>query len=278
MQVKQIMQTIVKFLLAIVALAQAQQLRGSMPAQSNPGAQPGTGYYWPRYPYTNDDIRKDSERTLQNNYVCKWDVTLDGIGQGTNQGILYLPPCTWITPHWHPTTYELNFVLQGQVDYTVFPFGTNPNTTEGGSDNAALKPKEPLKGSVPAGNLFMSPQGVAHLLVNNQCDGLAMMHSFPTSTTEDFFSMWADTQTMPKDYLQDVFGAEPPSDFSELYKLRIPDGIHTVSQQCMARCGITQDFYKNFKCPASLPLKHTVLEMPTPNTTVSINSTEHGAK
>ena len=84
------MQTIVKFLLAIVALAQAQQqLRGSMPAQSNPGAQPGTGYYWPRYPYTNDDIRKDSELTLQNNYVCKWDVTLDGIGQGTNQGILY---------------------------------------------------------------------------------------------------------------------------------------------------------------------------------------------
>merc|ERR1712170_23460 len=73
--------------------------------------QPGTGYYWPRYPYTNDDIRKDSELTLQNNYVCKWDVTLDGIGQGTNQGILYLPPCTWITPHWHPTTYELNFVL-----------------------------------------------------------------------------------------------------------------------------------------------------------------------
>jgi len=125
---------------------------------------------------------------------------------------------------------------------------------------------------VPAGSLAMSPLGVMHLLSNQECVGLAMTHVFPSSLDADFFSTWGNVGHMPQEYLKDVFpsgsaGAE------DILKLRIPDTIHTLSQKCMKKCGITQEFYKKFTCPTKIPFKGTVLHMPENGGQVVITTT-----
>merc|ERR1712187_20992 len=81
------MPSMCRFLVAIAAtfhLAVAQTVSG-------PGQESGTNYFWPRYNYTNADLKYTSKMTLSSPYVCKWDVTVPGMNM--NQGILVLPPC-----------------------------------------------------------------------------------------------------------------------------------------------------------------------------------------
>jgi len=204
---------------------------------------PDVGYFWPRYNYSIGDVKYEPQLTLADSYVCKWDMSLRGLN--ADMGVLYLPPCTYITPHWHPDTYELNFVLQGKLDYTMYPY----------------KSQSPINGTVTAGNIAISPLGITHLLVNSQCVGTAMVHMFPTSINEDFMSLWNSAQRMPKDYLSDVF-PEGSQGAKGIDDLRIDDTLHTLNQMCMQRCGITQDFYDKFTCPKKLPLLDTILDMP----------------
>merc|ERR1712222_288128 len=68
----------------------------------------------------NADLKYTTELKLSSPYVCKWDVTVYGMNM--NQGVLILPPCTYITPHWHPDTYELNFILEGNLTYWIYNY------------------------------------------------------------------------------------------------------------------------------------------------------------
>merc|ERR1712014_6771 len=79
------------------------------------------------------------------------------------------------------------------------------------------------------------------------------------STNEDFFSAWANTQGMPEAYLNNAM-PQSPGGASMIKELNIPDGVHTLSQQCMQRCGITQQYYDQFKCPAELPFQTNVIK------------------
>jgi len=235
------MASICRFLVTVAAafhVAVAQTVSG-------PGQEKGTNYFWPRYNYTNADLKYTSEMTLSSPYVCKWDVTVPGMNM--NQGILVLPPCTYITPHWHPDTYELNFILEGNLTYWIFTYG---------APGMAVPPQQ---GYVPQGSALVSPLGLMHLLYNDQCDILTMMHSFPTSTNEDFFSAWANTQGMPEGYLNNAM-PQSPGGASMVKNLSIPDGVHTLSAQCMQRCGISKQYYENFKCPSKLPLQQRIMK------------------
>jgi len=225
-------------LVATFNLAVAQTVSG-------PGQETGTNYFWPRYNYTNADLKYTTELKLSSPYVCKWDVTVYGMNM--NQGVLILPPCTYITPHWHPDTYELNFILEGNLTYWIFTYG---------APGVVVPPQQ---GFVPQGSALVSPLGLMHLLYNDECDILSMMHSFPTSTNEDFFSAWANTQGMPEAYLSNAM-PQSPGGASMIKELNIPDGVHTLSQQCMQRCGITQQYYDQFKCPAELPFQTNVMK------------------
>jgi hypothetical protein len=216
-------------------------------------AGPGTNFFWPRFNYTNKDIKYKTELTLHNNYVCKWDVTIPGMNM--NQGILILPPCTYITPHWHSDTYELNFIMQGEMTYWVYAYAS-PG-----------KPTIPLHGKVAQGSALVSPLGLMHLLYNDQCDILAMMHSFPSSTNEDFFSAWANLEQTTADYDDSVM-PKAPGGAGMMRSLNIPDGVHTVSKQCTKRCGLTKHYYENFVCPKDIPFKTEVLKSFTPKAVV----------
>jgi hypothetical protein len=228
--------------------------RWRISSAAQPAGAHANGYYSPRSSYTNKDIKHEFGLQLSKPYVCKWGAAFDGLQ--SSMSVLYLPPCTWITPHWHSDTYELNLVLQGQLTFSMFPW--NKSIT--------------LKGRVPTGSMAMSPLGVMHLLSNQECVGLAMTHVFPSSLDADFFSMWGNVQQMPQKYLKDAFpqGSTGPEDIA---KLRIPDHIHTLSRKCMKKCGITEEFYKKFTCPAKVPFKGTVLHMPENGGHVTITTT-----
>jgi len=235
----------------LVALAATFSLAMGQ-TMSGPGQEAGTNYFWPRYNYTNADLKYTSELLLDTSYVCKWGVTIPGMNMA--QDILVLPPCTYITPHWHPDTYELNFILEGNLTYWIFPYGK------------PAEPTPPLHGNVPQGSALVSPLGVMHLLYNDECDKLAMMHSFPTSTNEDFFSAWGNQKEMPETYLNNVLpqspgaGARLRGSANMIKKnLNIPDNVHTLSKQCMQRCGLSQQYYDNLKCPTE-PLEQKVIK------------------
>merc|ERR1712187_874328 len=58
---------------------------------------------------------------------------------------------------------------------------------------------------------------------------------------------------------------QSPGGASMVDKLSIPDGVHTLSQQCMQRCGVTQQYYESFKCPTKLPFQQKLLKSPAPS-------------
>jgi len=219
-------------------------------AVAQPGAKAGVNYFWPDYNYSNDEIHYESTRLLNSPFVCKWGVSIPGINM--NQAILVLPPCTYITPHWHSTTYEINYVLEGTLTYNVYPYAF------------AGKPTPPLAGKIPQGDVFMAPLGVQHLISNNECDMLVMAHTFPSSTNEDFFNTWLNVQQFPDSYLADVM---PKNGNTVKDDLTMPDNLHTVNSQCMKTCGLTQAYFDGFKCPEKIPLeKHIMAPLgPTPS-------------
>merc|ERR1712070_1179490 len=77
---------------------------------------------------------------------------------------------------------------------------------------------------------------------------------------------------MPHEYLKNAFPAGS-SGAEDILKLQIPDKIHTLSQKCMKKCGITQEFYDKFTCPTKIPFKGTVLQMPENGGQVVITTT-----
>ena len=124
---------------------------------------------------------------------------------------------------------------------------THPKTTTNHSGGVKA-----LKGTTKTGQMVMSPQGVMHFFYNPTCEGVTMFHTFPTSTTEDFFSLWASVDQMDDPYLNSVLPGLAGSLHAD-FKKEIPDGIHTVNTQCMQRCGIKADYWKYARCPADAP-------------------------
>ena len=112
------------------------------------------------------------------------------VGANFYASTLYLAPCTYITPHTHPSTYEFNVVSQGKLTWSMYPQGPAGMTM--------------INGTATVGDLVMSPQGVPHLLYNGECEGLTLSHAFPSATTEDFVSLWATVADFPAPYLDNV--------------------------------------------------------------------------
>merc|ERR1712046_289094 len=145
--------------------------------------------------------------------------------------------------------------MGGNLTYWIFNYG---------APGAVVPPQQ---GFVPQGSALVSPLGLMHLLYNDECDILSMMHSFPSSTKEDFFSAWANLEQTTADYDDSVM-PKPPGGAGMMRSLNIPDGVHTVSQHCTKRCGLTKHYYENFVCPKDIPFKTEVLKSFTPKAVV----------
>ncbi len=130
--------------------------------------------------------------TLQGAIASNWSILA---GQ---QGSIYLArlkPGGVREPHWHPSAWELNFVVSGKVRWSlVGPNGTH-DAFEGG-----------------AGDLVFAPQGHFHYFENaSVTEELVVLIAFNASSSEpeDDIGVVASMSALPADVLGAVFGAAP---------------------------------------------------------------------
>jgi oxalate decarboxylase len=115
-------------------------------------------------------------------------------------------------PHWHPTAWEMNFVISGRAKWTVM--GTHP---DGSYRSDAFEARQ--------GDLVFVPQGFFHYFENaDTVDPLQVLIVFNTSAAEvnDDIGIVAAFNSLPRDVLAAVFDV-PASTFAH-----IPDKVKPV--------------------------------------------------
>ena len=122
------------------------------------------------------------------------------------QGSVYfarLKPGGVREPHWHPSGWEMNFVVSGRVRWSIIGPGGTTDAFEG-----------------QAGDLVFAPQGHFHYFENaSATEDLIVLIVFNTSASEpnDDIGLVQSLSGMPADVLSAVFGA-PASAFANLPK------------------------------------------------------------
>jgi len=114
------------------------------------------------------------------------------------QGAIYLArlaPGGVREPHWHPSAWEINFVIQGRVRWSF----VGPNSTHDSFEAAK-------------GDVVFAPQGHLHYFENaSDTDDLIVLIVFNSSAKEpdDDIGIVQSLKAMPPDVLAAVFGASP---------------------------------------------------------------------
>ncbi|WP_306796131.1 cupin domain-containing protein [Nocardia sp. XZ_19_369] len=99
-------------------------------------------------------------------------------------------------PHWHPTAWELNYIISGTADWTIL--GTHPDGTY---RNDAFEAKQ--------GDLVFVPQGFFHYFANSSTEQpLQVLVVFNTSAQEpnDDIGIVATVNSLPREILAAAFG------------------------------------------------------------------------
>jgi oxalate decarboxylase/phosphoglucose isomerase-like protein (cupin superfamily) len=208
---------------AVVSLANAEQ----------------GGHFNTSTTYTAADIKYPWNLQVSTGFSCIWGAAMPGVDLYAS--VLTLPPCTWIAPHYHPGTTEINMVMSGKLDAAVFPYAEGV---------------DPIHFQTQLGDLQNVPRSLIHLLRNDQCEDLSITHFFPSILDANFYSMWGTVQETSKSYQNAVLenGAEV---FLSPEALKIPvisKGYNQPVQECMKRCGIDDSYYQKFTCPKKMPL------------------------
>ncbi|MCM6774136.1 cupin domain-containing protein [Nocardia sp. CDC159] len=126
-------------------------------------------------------------------------------GQRGSVYFVHLDPGGFREPHWHPTAWELNFVISGRAKWSIL--GTHPDGTY---HNTVFEAEQ--------GDLVFAPQGHLHYFENARADaGLEVLVIFNSSAGEpyDDIGIVASLNAMPRDVLAAAFGV-PESAFTAI--------------------------------------------------------------
>ncbi|WP_110293604.1 cupin domain-containing protein [Nocardia tenerifensis] len=99
-------------------------------------------------------------------------------------------------PHWHPTAWELNYIISGKADWTIL--GTHP---DGAYRNDVFEASQ--------GDLVFVPQGFFHYFGNaSNAEPLRVLVVFNTSAQEpnDDIGIVATVNSLPREVLAAAFG------------------------------------------------------------------------
>jgi oxalate decarboxylase len=124
------------------------------------------------------------------------------------QGSVYLArlsPGGVREPHWHPSAWEMNFVVSGRVRWSLVGPGGTGDAFEG-----------------KAGDLVFAPQGHFHYFENaSETEDLVILIVFNTSVSEpdDDIGLVESLSAIPPDALAAVFGV-PAETFQAISKKR----------------------------------------------------------
>ncbi|MFI6997901.1 cupin domain-containing protein [Nocardia sp. NPDC050175] len=108
-------------------------------------------------------------------------------------------------PHWHPTAWELNYIISGKAKWTIL--GTHP---DGSYHNDVFEAEQ--------GDLVFAPQGYFHYFENASADTpLDVLVTFNTSAKEpnDDIGIVATLNSLPREVLAASFGI-PVSAFANI--------------------------------------------------------------
>lgn len=110
-------------------------------------------------------------------------------------------------PHWHPSAWELNYIISGSAKWTIL--GTHP---DGSYHNDAFE--------AGPGDLVFAPEGFFHYFENSsRTEELTVLIMFNSSTPEpnDDLGIVASFNSVPRDVLAASFGV-PVSAFDAIPK------------------------------------------------------------
>ena len=136
--------------------------------------------------------------SLQGAIADNWSILA---GQQGSVYLARLKPVGVREPHWHPSAWELNFVISGTVRWSL----VGPNGTHDAFDGGA-------------GDLVFAPQGHFHYFENaSATEDLVVLIAFNASSSEpeDDIGIAASIGALPADVLGAVLGA-PPELFAKL--------------------------------------------------------------
>jgi len=193
--------------------------------------------------YMASDLKYTWNLQVKTNYSCIWGAEMPGVNQYAS--VLTLPPCTWIAPHYHPGTTEINMVMNGKLNGTLFP-------------NAG----EPISAQNDLGDLQVIPRQIIHLLDNDQCEDLAITHFFPSILDANFYPLWGPFQETPDSYRNAILpdGTRVLNSPDSLNLAAKSFGYNTPNQECLKRCGLPADYYDHYVCPEKMPLKEEAFD------------------
>ncbi|WP_406629400.1 cupin domain-containing protein [Amycolatopsis sp. WGS_07] len=128
-------------------------------------------------------------------------------GQQGSVYLVHLDPGGLREPHWHPSAWELNYIISGKADWSIL--GTH---ADGSYHNEAF--------TASAGELVFAPQGFFHYFANSSTtEGLDVLVMFNTSTGEpnDDIGIVGTLNSLPREILAASFGV-PVSAFAAVPK------------------------------------------------------------
>ena len=129
---------------------------------------------------------------LQGAIASNWPILA---GQQGSVYLARLKPGGVREPHWHPSAWELNFVISGKVRWSL----VGPNGTHDGFEGGA-------------GDLVFARQGHFHYFENaSDTEDLLVLIAFKAdrSEPEDDIGVVASMSALPSDVLGAVFGTAP---------------------------------------------------------------------
>jgi len=128
-------------------------------------------------------------------------------GQQGSVYLVHLDPGGVREPHWHPSAWELSYIISGKADWSIL------GTHEDGSYHNEVF-------SASAGELVFAPQGFFHYFANSSTtEGLDVLVMFNTSTGEpnDDIGIVGTLNSLPREILAASFGV-PVSAFAAIPK------------------------------------------------------------
>ncbi|MCG8917169.1 cupin domain-containing protein [Actinokineospora sp. PR83] len=124
-------------------------------------------------------------------------------GQNGSVYLVHLDPGGIREPHWHPTAWELNYIISGRAEWSIL--GTHP---DGSYHNDVF--------TANRGDLVFAPQGFFHYFANpSSTEGLDVLVMFNTSVAEpnDDIGVVGTLNSIPREILAASFGV-PVSAFA----------------------------------------------------------------
>ncbi|MFC3997143.1 cupin domain-containing protein [Nocardiopsis sediminis] len=129
---------------------------------------------------------------LQGGHGENWPILVD---QQAAVYLVKLEPGGIREPHWHPSAWEVNYVISGSVRWVFVGPGQTQDAFDAG-----------------AGDVIFAPQGHFHYFENtSDTEDLNVLIVFNSSATEpdDDIGIVHALSSLPRDVLASVFGADP---------------------------------------------------------------------